>query len=449
MKKIIGITVMVLATLTLASCGGGSGGGDGGEDGESSLTYSGTVTAYTTEGLTTYTKGKALGDSYSEFVALDLTDSSIAESATIYSKATAFMSALESYNTHISSIGSYAATAFPSAASSSISIDLKGVKTLGVSVGSDLNDMSSVLQAKKAECEALYAQIDTVEELTSPGAEEIQGQYRQCVAELGVMAGEEGLKIAVVEAGGSVVGGAAAGGAFIYIVGGGAAALLTGPGVLVVLVGGLVGSEVASAIYSYCRSGSSDSLNAKTIGSNEYCAAASVSGTTGQSMAMNTTGGTGTLHVFVEGYAPAMLESISVTAGQTTTVTVYPIALEDVDDDSSETLESANDSSSSSESEATGSSCSDVVTIGAENSPADPGPGDTVTVTATVIPVVSGCTVSYSVYGTDTYSAYGSPTSDSSGQITFVIPGGAEGVNDVVTITESSSGVSASLAYTF
>lgn len=431
--------------LSLVACGSSTGSGD------STLTYSETVEAYATETTSTYTKGKAVGDTYSAAAALDLASDGVTDSDTIYTTMTAFLTALDNYSTHITNVGTYAATTFPSKTSSNVAASSvsKDAGSIGADAGLSIYELNATLQAKAAECKTLKDQIPTnMSDLDAFMA--AKKAYETCNRELMAKAAEEGFKVVVVGSGGSAAGGAAAGAAFIYVVGGGAAALLTGPGILVVAAGAYFGGKAATALYEYCTSSSDKSVSKfKGVSAGNYCAAASASGNTGQAMAMNTTGGTGTLHVTIDGYAPVMLENITVSPGQTLTVYINPVELTAVTDESSGDIESASDDGSSSGSTSTASSCSEVITIGAQNSPADPSPLETVTVTATVVPAVGGCTVAYSVSGTDGYSDSGSPATNSSGQISFTIPGGAEGVNDVVTITESATSVGTTLTYIF
>lgn len=70
--------------------------------------------------------------------------------------------------------------------------------------------------------------------------------------------------------------------------------------------------------------------------------------------------------------------------------------------------------------------------------PADPAPFQTVSVTVTVLNSLEGTSVSYSVVGTDSYTQNGTLSTDKNGQVFFSIPGGAEGVVDVITVTVGS-----------
>ncbi len=92
--------------------------------------------------------------------------------------------------------------------------------------------------------------------------------------------------------------------------------------------------------------------------------------------------------------------------------------------------------------------CSEILYVSGSPSPADPGPGQGVTVTATIFPAVVGCDVAFSITGTDGYSKSSNYQSNSKGQASFYIPGGAAGVYDIVTIT-ASNGMKHTVTYTF
>jgi hypothetical protein len=81
--------------------------------------------------------------------------------------------------------------------------------------------------------------------------------------------------------------------------------------------------------------------------------------------------------------------------------------------------------------------------------PADPGPGESVLVTAQINPAESGVAITMSVTGTDGYSDSLETTTDGSGQATLSIPGGEEGVTDTVTVALPEHGVSQTMSYAF
>jgi hypothetical protein len=94
------------------------------------------------------------------------------------------------------------------------------------------------------------------------------------------------------------------------------------------------------------------------------------------------------------------------------------------------------------------SSCSDVMFVNAYPSPANPSPGQSVTVHATITPPISGCNISFEIVGTDGYSDSKTTATNSQGHATFGIPGAESGVVDVVTIT-TSNGKTYTVTYVF
>lgn len=93
-------------------------------------------------------------------------------------------------------------------------------------------------------------------------------------------------------------------------------------------------------------------------------------------------------------------------------------------------------------------SCDDIKFVNGAASPTNPSPGQSVTVTATLMPAIAGCNIHFHIIGTDGYSNEETKVSNSNGQATFYIPGGAEEVFDKVTIT-SSNGKQYIVTYTF
>ncbi|SHJ87520.1 hypothetical protein SAMN05444280_13631 [Tangfeifania diversioriginum] len=93
-------------------------------------------------------------------------------------------------------------------------------------------------------------------------------------------------------------------------------------------------------------------------------------------------------------------------------------------------------------------SCSDVMFVNAYPSPANPAPGQDVTVYASVTPPISGCSISFTIVGTDGYSDSETALTNSQGQASFGIPGAESETVDVVTIT-TSNGKSYTVSYVF
>ncbi|GEM_PF-3948998 len=445
----------ILATFLIGLLTGcGSGGG-------SSLTYSQTVTAYASEGLNSSAVGKTLSDAYSDFLLLDI---ATANPTTTDTKAAAFVTAFNNYNTHIQTLQSEASTTFDVPVTTNLSKfpTSKAPGTIGTTSGQTLSNLNDKLLAKKAECDLILADYNSITDIVVKAQK--LSDYNACAVALQAEGAQEGFKITVVKAAGGVVGAAAVKGVLTYvgIAGiyfiGGATVTISAPAAAIIIIassigGGIIGSKAAGAIYDYCTSGSGTSSKGvstrKSIGATEYCSVSSTSGVTGSPMTVVAAPGTGTLQVFVDGYAPVSIAGVTVTAGQSVTVNVTLVPLTSVTDSSTSDVTSANTQSTTTSSTTTASSCGGVLSITAANTPVAPSAGQTVSVTATLVPAVSGCTVTYQVHGTDGYSATASPTSNSAGQISFTIPGGAANVHDVVTISEASSAVEASLAYTF
>ena len=79
-------------------------------------------------------------------------------------------------------------------------------------------------------------------------------------------------------------------------------------------------------------------------------------------------------------------------------------------------------------------SCDGVFFIGSLTpNPSDPGAGEDVEVTARVSPLIEGCVLAMSIAGTDNYANQADIATNKSGEAAFFIPGGADGVMDVVT----------------
>ena len=94
------------------------------------------------------------------------------------------------------------------------------------------------------------------------------------------------------------------------------------------------------------------------------------------------------------------------------------------------------------------SSCSDVMFVNAYPSPANPDPGQNVTVYASITPPIGGCSISFSIVGTDGYSDSETASTNSQGQASFGIPGAVSKTVDVVTIT-TSNGKTYTVSYVF
>ena len=148
------------------------------------------------------------------------------------------------------------------------------------------------------------------------------------------------------------------------------------------------------------------------------------------------------LIITIDGYAPVNVKDFVLPEkGHKTTIEINPVKLEDAKTDGTcevclidEILEAA--------------TCDQVAFVTAVPNPQDPGPGEGVTVIATLIPTVAGCDVTFSIVGTDGYSDSGTYQTDPEGTASFYIPGGEEGVVDQVTIV-TSNGKQYTVTYVF
>jgi hypothetical protein len=149
-----------------------------------------------------------------------------------------------------------------------------------------------------------------------------------------------------------------------------------------------------------------------------------------------------TLTICIDGYTPVCLKGLTLPdKGKEMTIQINPVKIEDA-------TEGMTTQVCRLDSLITGGTCDQVVFVTAVPNPPDPAPGQGVTVNATILPAVTGCNVSFSITGTDGYSNSGTYPTDSGGNASFYIPGGAVGVIDIVTIT-SSNGKTYTVSYVF
>jgi len=177
-------------------------------------------------------------------------------------------------------------------------------------------------------------------------------------------------------------------------------------------------------LWNYC-SGS------KSRESNGTCFMSTFQGETGKPISVPYNF-TGSLTIFVEGKGPVTIDNLEVKDGKIIEVSTDPA---DIDDITWDDLNNPDESVETKENDWSEYS-TELVGITATNSPVDPGPGESVSVTAHVIPPLPGIEVYFTISGTDGYSSSGTYTTDSSGNAgSFYIPGASEGVVDTVTIT--------------
>jgi hypothetical protein len=222
-----------------------------------------------------------------------------------------------------------------------------------------------------------------------------------------------------------------------------AGVITVGSPVLVVVGAAALTGYVGSKVFSWMFvpqgcSGSSD--KERIVKSDQVCTLSTGTIEAGGTMPGHFTEG-GSLVLSMPGHVPVTITNFQPpTDGNMLVIDFTPIPLSEVDPDDTITV-------SMEEILAVASQCSEIVSVFAITSPADPAPGQDVTVTATVQPAVSGCNVEYSWSGTDGWHDSGTLQTNSNGQISFVIPGAAEGVHDTVIV--SSNGRQHTVVYTF
>jgi hypothetical protein len=235
----------------------------------------------------------------------------------------------------------------------------------------------------------------------------------------------------------AVLGAGASGlsGAVIYSVGGIGATMSAPAIVAVTAVGAVVGTGyyvISNWYYGIQKNGQSDSSMYAVV----------AYGKVGDPIPSTLLKEGANLTIAVDGYAPVYIPSLALPAlGNKKNLELKSVPLADAK--AGTQIEVC-----TSEEPYTTQNCAEVLYVTGHPTPQDPGPGEGVTVTATIFPVVEGCSVSFSIVGTDGYTNSGTYSTDASGQASFYIPGGAQGVFDIVTIT-SANGLKYTVTYTF
>lgn len=235
------------------------------------------------------------------------------------------------------------------------------------------------------------------------------------------------------------------------LVGSGAAAVAglaaTTAGAPVLVVTGIaVGTGiVVGAVWSWCTGSNS----AKQRYNDHICAIAAVEGKTitlpngdmGLAIALPQ-GGPGSMCMHVEGSAPICIDT-TIDAEGNTIVADSGCFDDNIDVAASQECNDAtkNDKGVTLQ----GSDCAkDVFAVTASASVS----GNATVTVHTSLPT-QGCSISYSLVGTDGYTQSETLTTGSAGQISFNVPGGADGVHDSVSISELASGSTTHIGYTF
>lgn len=232
------------------------------------------------------------------------------------------------------------------------------------------------------------------------------------------------------------------------IFGGGAAAFAglaagaAGAPVLVVVGGATAVGLAAGAFFSWCTSDITKAEEPAT------CAMVSVQSEMAQlpggqiGFSFTVSPGEGSLCMEIKGHAPVCIDSDFKEDGNTISID----CLAEIDDPVS--TKECNDAVTNEEDiSIIGEVCTtDVYTVSATPTSVSTS-GATVTI-KTVLPT-EGCSIDYSLVGTDGYTQSGTLLTDSAGITSFNVPAGAESVHDDVNVIATESGVSTTAGYTF
>lgn len=144
----------------------------------------------------------------------------------------------------------------------------------------------------------------------------------------------------------------------------------------------------------------------------------------------------------IDGYAPVTIPNMQFPEdGYQKTIEIKPVSLADAQLGGTTEV-------CFYEEEIEGTLCTDVQFVSGIPNPVDPAPFQGVTVTGTILPPIEGCNMHFSIVGTDGYAKEENHTSDAEGKAYFYIPGGAEGVVDLITIT-TENGKTYTVTYAF
>lgn len=223
----------------------------------------------------------------------------------------------------------------------------------------------------------------------------------------------------------------------------GAAGVATLPALVTVgVVGGTVGYGTYR-IWSWYRGGTK---------SDEFIYISSATATLGEPIPSTLFADGASMVIAIDGYAPVLIENYPYPdTGNLMTIEIDGEKLSDLK--SSDYPANLKNSDNVTEvcfiqELATGNDCNEITFVSGYATPQSPAPGQNVSVTGSVMPVVEGCEIHFSIIGTDGYTSSGTYNTNAQGQANFGIPGAAPGVIDKVTI-QTANGASYVVTYVF
>jgi len=433
MKANKSISLSLAMLWVFSSCGSGGGGGGGSSD-FSKLSYSEAVALNTQKGLDSTAAAASIATTYS---ALLQTDVNGTDPAVLQSALDGYANALSAYNTLINDIVTLNNITFPED-KTALTLDGTKAQYTDPSGVDTLNSATDAILAKKKECDALFAKVPRLP--SSPSDFDKLLAAQKCMREFEAVAAEQAVDAAVSNAAG-FTGGAAAGAAVVYFVGGN---ILSGGGLLVVTAAGFIGSRVVGAIWNACKPASGTKLSLKDATGGDVCSFSHARGETGGNLLLQAVG-TGTLQIFIDGCAPISFKNITIENGQSLAVAAKCEPLDDAIDPNDVANASINATSDLTTPDPT--TCAGITALTTVST--DPAPGESANVTLSTLPVAPGCTVSYTLSGTDGYHQADTLTTDGFGEASFTVPGAVANTVDTVTTTEAETGISRTITYTF
>ncbi len=223
----------------------------------------------------------------------------------------------------------------------------------------------------------------------------------------------------------------------------GAAGVATLPALVTVgVVGGTVGYGTYR-IWSWYKGGTK---------SDEFFYISSASASLGEPIPATLFADGASMAIAIDGYAPVLIENFPYPeSGNFMSIEVDGEKLSDIkSSDHPANLKNSNNLIEVCfiQELASGNDCNEITFVSGYATPQNPAPGQNVSVTGSVMPVVEGCEIHFSIIGTDGYTSSGTYSTNAQGQAYFGIPGAAPGVIDKVTI-QSANGASYVVTYVF
>ncbi len=436
MKKNKTLALALIGLWLFSSCGSGSGGGNTSQD-FSKLTYPQAVALNTQKGLASTQAASNVATTYSTLLGTNI--DATTDPTTLQAAMDGFADSISTYDTLINDLVALNHITF-SANQPALIVDKTKSEYTDPSGVDTLTSATNALLAKKKECDDLFAKVPKLP--SSPSDFDKLAAAQKCMREFEAVAAEQSFDAAVSDVGGLASGGAA-GAAIVYFGG----TLVSGGSLLIVTAAGFVGSRVVGALWNACKPSSGSKLVLKDASTGGSCAFSHAQGNTGDSLLLQAVG-TGTLEIFIDGCAPVTFSNITIANGQGLTVSATCEPLDDNMDPN--VVDGASLSSNSQIGTLPTTTCDQIVGVTTMASPANPAPGQSVTVTVNSLPPAQGCSIAYTVSGTDGYHQADTLTTGTSGTTTFTVPGAAtSGIVDTVVTTEQPTNLARTITYTF